>query len=59
MAESHVDEAALAWLKELGYSLTGGPDIGPDIHKPERASYGDVILVDRLKEAGKLMCEVA
>ncbi len=51
IAESHVEEAALAWLRELGYSVTGGPEIGPDSHKPERANYGDVILVERLKRA--------
>jgi type I restriction enzyme R subunit len=51
IAESHIEEAALAWLRELGYSVAGGQDIAPDSHKSERASYGDVILVDRLKSA--------
>jgi type I restriction enzyme R subunit len=51
IAESHIEEAALAWLRELGYSVTGGPDIAPDSHKSERASYGDVILIGRLKAA--------
>ena len=43
-AESHVEEAALAWLAELGYATANGLDIGPDGGKPERASYGDVLL---------------
>jgi type I restriction enzyme R subunit len=51
IAESHVEEAALAWLRELGYSVVGGPDIAPDSHKSERASYSDVILIERLKAA--------
>ncbi|KRP85207.1 DEAD/DEAH box helicase [Bradyrhizobium pachyrhizi] len=50
-AESHVEEAALAWLSELGYSTANGLDLGPDSDKPERASYGDVLLVDRLRAA--------
>jgi type I restriction enzyme R subunit len=50
-AESHVEEAALAWLSELGYSPANGLDIGPDGGKPERASYGDVLLVERLRAA--------
>src|SRR6266446_5022474 len=30
IAESHVEEAALAWLSELGFAVAGGIDIGPD-----------------------------
>jgi len=48
ITETHVEEAALEWLKELGYEIAYGPDIGPEGTKPERASYGDVILQDRL-----------
>jgi type I restriction enzyme R subunit len=50
-AESHVEEAALAWLAELGYSTANGLDIGPDSSRPERASYGDVLLVARVHAA--------
>jgi type I restriction enzyme R subunit len=50
-AESHVEEAALAWLLELGYAPANGLDIGPDGDKPERANYGDVLLVERLRNA--------
>lgn len=50
-AETHVEEATLAWLEELGYSTANGLDIGPDGDKPERASYGDVLLIDRLRDA--------
>jgi type I restriction enzyme, R subunit len=51
IAESDVEEAALAWLEEIGYGVTNGLTNGPDGSAPERASYGDVILVDRLKAA--------
>ena len=51
LAESHVEEAALAWLAELGYGTANGLDIGPDGDAPERASYGDVLLVERLRSA--------
>src|SRR5262249_21754731 len=43
--------AALAWLSELGYAAADGLDIGPDGSKPERASYGDVLLIERLRTA--------
>lgn len=51
ISESHVEEATLAWLAELGYDVINGLIIGPDGSVPERGSYGDVILVDRLKAA--------
>ena len=51
VVESHVEEAALAWLSELGYSTINGLDIGPDGNAPERENYGDVLLVDRVRAA--------
>jgi type I restriction enzyme R subunit len=53
VTESIVEEAALAWLGELGYSVTNGLDIGPDGAVPERENYGDVFLVERLRKAIK------
>lgn len=50
-AESDVEEAALEWLAELGYSTIMGQDIAPDSAVPERTSYGDVTLLDRLVAA--------
>jgi type I restriction enzyme, R subunit len=50
-AESHVEEAALAWLAELGYATANGLDIGPDGGAAERASHGDVLLVARVHAA--------
>jgi type I restriction enzyme R subunit len=51
LTESHVEDAALAWLAELGYAIANGFDIGPDGPHSERASYGDVMLVERLHAA--------
>ncbi len=50
-AESHVEEAALAWLSELGYATAYGNDISPDSTNPERGSYGDVLLIERVRAA--------
>ena len=51
IAESHVEEAALAWLGELGYATANGLEIGPNGSKSERASYADVVLKKRLQTA--------
>jgi len=50
-AESQVEEAALAWLTELGYFTATGLDIGPDGVARERGNYGDVLLLDRVRAA--------
>ncbi len=50
-AESDVERAALAWLAELGYATANGLDIGPDGDAPERANYGDVLLIERVHAA--------
>ena len=49
--ESTVEEAALEVFSELGYTVLHGPDIAPDELFAERASYADVVLIKRLKEA--------
>ncbi|GER08693.1 hypothetical protein JCM17843_30030 [Kordiimonadales bacterium JCM 17843] len=50
-SESHVEDAALEWLSGLGYAVLHGPDISPDGPKPERSSYDQVLLIDRLRTA--------
>ena len=50
-SESHVEDAALDWLSRLGYTVLHGPDISPDGPTPERASYDQVLLTVRLREA--------
>ena len=49
--ESIVEDAALAWLSEVGYSIGHGPRLAPGEAAAERDSFGDVVLVGRLREA--------
>lgn len=49
--ESVVEEAALSWCGELGYSTLAGPQIAPEEPAAERASLGEAILPERLREA--------
>jgi type I restriction enzyme R subunit len=49
--ESVVEDAALAWLESLGYTIKHGPEIGPEEIFAERADYGQVVLADRLRQA--------
>ncbi|MDA8249281.1 MAG: type I restriction endonuclease, partial [Rhodospirillales bacterium] len=54
VSEDDVEQAALQWLAELGWSLAHGPDISPpDAKTPgmERDRYRDVVLVHRLRAA--------
>ena len=49
--ESIVEEAALAWFGELGYAVGHGPHIAPGEPAAERDSFGEVVLVGRLRGA--------
>ena len=49
--ESVVEQAALGWFEELGYTVTSGADIAPGEPAAERASFNDVVLVGRLRDA--------
>lgn len=51
--ESYVEEAALGWLEALGYEVLSGIEISPDGSAPERRSYGDTVLVGRLRSAAE------
>ena len=51
--ESVIEEAALDYLRELGYSTKFGPNIGPGGIDEERASWDEVLLLGRLQAAGK------
>ena len=51
ITESDVEEAALAWLAELGWQVAHGPDIAPDAPGAERNDYGHVVLERRLRDA--------
>ena len=49
--ESHVEEAALEWFGELGYAVGHGPHLAPGEPAAERDSFGEVVLVGRLRGA--------
>lgn len=49
--EDLVEQAALAILQEQGMPYLGADVISPDGSAPERASYGEVLLLGRLEEA--------
>ena len=49
--ENTVEQAALTWFQELGFTNIHGPDIAEDGASPERTSYQDVILRGRLESA--------
>ena len=51
ITEAVVEEAALAWLADLGWSVAHGPDIAPDTPNAERDDYGQVVLERRLRDA--------
>ena len=51
ISENHIELLAIERLEALGYAYVYGPDIAPDGETPERASYGDVLLTERLKNA--------
>ena len=51
VTESTVEDAALAWLKSLGWNIAHGPNIAPDTTGAERADYGQVLLVQRVRNA--------
>lgn len=53
--ESDVEDAALAWLEGLGWCVVHGPDIAPDTLAAERTDYGEVVLVQRLRDAFALL----
>ena len=49
--EAAVEQAALEWFQDLGYGIVNGEYIAPDGPHPERVSYADVLLIDRLRDA--------
>jgi len=53
LTESVVEDAALAWLEELGYAVLHGPEIAAGEPGAERSdpNYRDVILERRLRQA--------
>jgi type I restriction enzyme R subunit len=51
VAESSVEQVALEWYQELGYSILYGPTVEPGKELAERDGLGETILTRRLNEA--------
>ncbi len=51
LSEAEVEQALLQQLAGLGYCIAREEDIGPDGQRPERESYGEVILKQRFEDA--------
>ena len=49
--EALVENSALEWFGELGYAVGHGPQLAPGEPAAERVSFGEVVLVRRLREA--------
>jgi type I restriction enzyme R subunit len=49
VTESVVEQAALAWLESLGWSVRHGLDVAPGEAGAERANYAQVLLDARLR----------
>jgi type I restriction enzyme R subunit len=51
MTEDQLEQEALDWLTETGYAHLYGAEIAPDGPAPERSSFQQVLLADRLRNA--------
>jgi type I restriction enzyme, R subunit len=51
ITESSIERFAIELLEKQGFHYLYGPDIAPDGDTPERQSFDEVILFDRLKKA--------
>ncbi len=51
MTEDQLEQEAISWLVEAGYTHLYGPDIALDGSNPERTNYQQVVLVERLRSA--------
>ena len=49
--ESIVEQAALAWLADVGWAVRNGAEIAPGEAAAERDDYGQVVLAQRLRDA--------
>jgi type I restriction enzyme R subunit len=51
ITESELEEHTLDILENLGYKVINGYDISPDGKTPERKTYQEVVLIERLKKS--------
>ena len=49
--EGTVEDITLGWFRELGYEIAHGPNLAPGEPGAERETYGDVLLIERLRAA--------
>lgn len=49
--ESVVEDAAISWFAQIGYTVGHGPNLAPGEPGAERGSFADVILTGRLQDA--------
>jgi type I restriction enzyme R subunit len=49
--ESVVEDAAISWFAQIGYTVGHGPHLAPGEPGAERSSFADVILKGRLQDA--------
>lgn len=50
ISENEIEEIAIGYLQNLGYTYVAGPEISPDGEHPER-QYNEVVLATRLQDA--------
>jgi len=51
ITENEIEEFSIELLEGLSYQYIYGPDIAPDGDRPERVSFEDVLLLERLQAA--------
>ncbi len=51
ITEARLEELAIQWFRDTGWSYAQGPDIAPEGAAPEREDFRDVVLKTRLAEA--------
>lgn len=51
ITESQIEQFAIELLEKSGYQYICGPDIAPDSKTPERKTFDEALLIERLKKA--------
>lgn len=51
MTEEMLENLVMDWFREMGYSTLHGTEIAHDGSSPERGSYADVLLTQRLRDS--------
>jgi type I restriction enzyme R subunit len=51
LTENTIEEFTIKLLEHLGYQYIYAPNIAHDGENPERSSYEEILLAERLKEA--------